>query len=129
MINLSYAKAVVVGRLTRDPELNQTNSGKAVVNFSLAVNRRFSKDDTTDFFDATAWGKTAELIAAHKKKGDQVLIEGDLQVDTWEQDGTKRSKVKIVAQSVVFLASKGENASSNNSNSNGVDDQYDDIPF
>lgn len=127
VISLSYAKSIIVGRLTADPELKQTNNGKNVVNFSLAVNRRFSKGEEVDFFDFTAWGKTGELVAAHKSKGEQVMIESDMQIDKFESDGQKRQKLKNVAQSVIFLGSKGDNAES--TNKSGVDDTMDDIPF
>ncbi len=127
---LSYAKSIVVGRLTADPELKQTNNGKDVLNFSLAVNRRFSKDDEVDYFDFTAWGKTAELIAAYKSKGEQLMVESDMQVDKFQVDGQNRQKVKNVAQSVVFLGSKGDTGGGDGSNANPhVDDTMDDIPF
>lgn len=127
VINL-YAKATVVGRLTRDPELNETKSGKAVLNASLAVNRRFGGDDAVDFFDVTAWEQVAKTVAAHKQKGDLVLVEGDLQTDKFEQNGQNRVKTKIVARNVVFLPSKNDANGENKSAAPG-DDGFDDIPF
>jgi single-strand DNA-binding protein len=123
--------ATVQGRLTRDPELTNTNSGKQVVNFSLAVNRRFNKNDEVDYFDITAWGKLAETIAAHKNQGDLVMVSGDLQNDKWEKDGQKRVKTKLVAQNVVFVSSKGEGNSSNGNGqtSNDTADDFESIPF
>jgi single-strand DNA-binding protein len=115
VISLSgVAQATILGRMTADPELKETNNGKQVVNFSLAVNRRFSKEDTADFFDVTAWGRNAENVAAYKSKGDLIFVQGDLQNDKWEKDGQTRVKTKLVAQTIQFVSNKGENAPSTN---------------
>jgi single-strand DNA-binding protein len=99
--------ASVTGNATRDPELRYTQSGAAVVNFGLAHNhRRFNKstnewDEETSFFDVTAWYDLAENIAETVSKGMRLVVTGRLNQDTWEtQDGDKRSKVEIVADSV-----------------------------
>ncbi len=98
---------VLVGRLTRDPEMRYTNSGTAVLRFSLAVNRRKrSGDSWTDevsFFDATVWGKQAESLNNYLVKGKQVAVNGELRQNRWEQDGQKRSKIEVVANSVQLL--------------------------
>jgi single-strand DNA-binding protein len=105
---VSFNKTIQAGNLTRDPELRFTNEGVPVCEFGLAVNRVRSKDkDAVDFFDVTAWRELGETIANYKKKGDPILIEGRLQYRTWEaQDGSKRSKVDVVADNVQFLGGR-----------------------
>ena len=85
-------KVLIVGRLTRDPEVRYTQSGKAVASFTVAVNRRFgSGNQTADFIPVVAWEKLAEIVSAHIQKASQVLVEGRLQVRNYEaQDGSKR---------------------------------------
>ncbi|MFW6138211.1 MAG: single-stranded DNA-binding protein [Spirochaetota bacterium] len=100
---------VLVGRLTRDPELNYTQSGRAVCRFSIAVNRSSgSTDDNQDgsssFFNIVAWNKTAEICKEYLAKGKQVGISGRLQQRRWSgQDGMRRSRVEIVASNVQFF--------------------------
>jgi len=80
-----------------------------VCGFGLAVNRVFSKNDEVDFFNVSAWRELGERVANYKKKGDPVLVEGRLQYRTWEaQDGSKRSKVDVVADNVQFLGGRGD---------------------
>ena len=101
---VSFNKVIVGGNLTRDPELRFTSSGIPVANFGLAVNRVKSKTEEVDFFDVTAWRELGETIANYKKKGDPILVEGRLEFRTWEaEDGSKRSKVDVVADNVQFL--------------------------
>lgn len=101
---VSFNRVVLAGNLTRDPELRFTNNGIPVCGFGLAVNRVRSKSEEVDFFDVTAWRELGETIANYKKKGDPILVEGKLQYRTWEaQDGSKRSKVDVVADNVQFL--------------------------
>jgi single-strand DNA-binding protein len=101
---VSFNRVVLAGNLTRDPELRFTNNGIPVCQFGLAVNRVRSKNEEVDFFDITAWRELGETIANYKKKGDPILIEGKLQYRTWEaQDGSRRSKVDVVADNVQFL--------------------------
>jgi len=107
----SFNNVILVGNLTRDPEIRFTTSGVAVASFGLAVNNRYKKDgnvvDEVSFFDIEAWQKTAELCGEYLKKGRSVLIQGRLKQDRWEDDhGAKRSKVKIVAVAVQFLGAK-----------------------
>ena len=106
---VSFNRVVLAGNLTRDPELRFTNNGIPVCGFGIAVNRVRSKSEEVDFFDITAWRELGETIANYKKKGDPILIEGTLQYRTWEaQDGSKRSKVDVVADNIQFLGGRGE---------------------
>lgn len=101
---------LVEGNLTRDPELKYLTSGTAVANFSIAVNRSWKKDgewvNEASFFDVVAWGKLGEVVAEYLKKGRGVRVVGSLKQDRWEQDGAKRSRVKIQAERVEFLPAR-----------------------
>ncbi len=107
-------QVVLVGRLTRDAELKYTNSGYAILKFSLAVNRSVKRDeswqDEVSFFNAVIFGKRAEAIAQYMLKGKQIGIAGELKQDRWEQDGQSRSRVEIVVNNLQFLGSKGSGA-------------------
>ncbi|MCK9267580.1 MAG: single-stranded DNA-binding protein [Alkaliphilus sp.] len=97
-------RVILIGRLARDPELRFTQSGKSVANFSVAVNRPFSKDGEADFFNIVVWGKIAENCANYLAKGRLVAIEGRLQNRSYEtQTGEKRYITEIVANTVKFL--------------------------
>lgn len=104
----SFNQVILMGNLTRDPELKAIPSGQSVVSFSLALNRSY-KDasgewkEATDFVDVTAWGPLAERVAQYCQKGKQVLVNGRIQSRSWEQEGQKRSKVEVLAQDVTFL--------------------------
>jgi len=111
----SANKVIIIGNITRDLELRYTPGGQAVVSFTVAVNRRFKDSsgqaqEKTDFIPVDAWGKTAEMIKQYLGKGSSVYVEGRLQQDSWEDktDGTKKSKLKVVAQTVQFLDRKGQ---------------------
>jgi single-strand DNA-binding protein len=113
-----FNRVILAGNLTRDPELKFTNNGIPVTNFGLAVNRVRSKNEEVDFFDITAWRELGETIANYKKKGDPILIEGHLQFRQWEaQDGSKRSKVDVVADNVQFLSRGGGDSEGNTNGS------------
>ena len=99
-------KVVLVGRLTRDPEIRHTQSGAAVASFSLAVNRR--KKDEADFVPVTAWNKTAELVEKYVKKGDRVGIAGRIQTGSYEKDGRKVYTFDVTADDLEFLSTKAE---------------------
>lgn len=120
----SYNRVVLVGNTTRDLELRYIPSGMAVCDMGLAVNDR-RKDasgnwiEETTFVDVTLWGKTAQIAAEYAKKGTQVLIEGRLKLDTWETDGQKRSKLKVVGERLVLLGSRGSGSSSGAARSGG----------
>jgi single-strand DNA-binding protein len=103
-------KVILIGNITRDLELRYTPNGQAVVDFSIAVNRRFKDQsgqtqERADFIPVEAWGRQAEIIKQYLSKGSSIYIEGRLQQDSWEDktDGTKKSKLKVVAQQVQFL--------------------------
>ena len=113
MANLN--KVLLMGNLTKDPELRYTPKGTAVGDLGLAVNRRVkdSNDNWTDettFVDITVWGNTAENAQKYLSKGRGVFVEGRLQLDTWEDktSGQKRSKLKIVAETLQFLPDDAE---------------------
>ena len=104
----NYNKVILMGNLTRDPELRYTPNGTAVATLSLAVNRRYKVNDETreetDFFDIVVFGKQAENCSEYLQKGRPVLVDGRLQQRRWETDeGQKRSKVEVVAFTVQFL--------------------------
>ena len=104
-------KAILVGRLAQDPEVRYTQSGKAVASFNLAVNR-YGQKDSADFIPIVAWEKLAEVIGNNLKKGGQVLVEGRMQVRSYEtQDGQKRRVTEVIVQNVEFLGSKKSNES------------------
>ncbi|MDA8178330.1 MAG: single-stranded DNA-binding protein [Deltaproteobacteria bacterium] len=112
----AYNLVVLMGNLTRDPEVRFTPSGVAVASFGLAVNNRYKKDgnvvDEVSFFDVEAWQKTAELCGEYLAKGRPVLIQGRLKQERWEDDhGNKRSKIKVVATAVQFLGTKDDKES------------------
>jgi single-strand DNA-binding protein len=108
MANLN--KVLLIGNLTRDPEVRYTPKGTAVADIGIAINRVWSNDqgqrqEETTFVDVTLWGRQAELAQQYLSKGRGVFIEGRLQMDTWDdkQTGQKRSKLKVVAESLQFL--------------------------
>jgi single-strand DNA-binding protein len=104
-------KVVLIGRLTRDPELRYTQGGKAFTTFTLAVDRRFSKDkqQTADFIPCIAWDKLAEIIGNNLTKGRRVGVEGRLQTRTYDaKDGSKRSAFDVMVDELEFLDPKGQ---------------------
>ncbi len=103
-----YNKVIVIGNLTRDPEVRYTPQGTSVANFSLAVNRRYRTGDENreevSYFDVVVFGKQAEVCGQYLNKGSMVLVDGRLQQRRWEgDDGKKRSKVEIVGENVRFM--------------------------
>ena len=114
----SFNQVILMGNLTRDPELRQTPNGQNVCSFSLALNRSFKAGDgswqeATDFIDVVAWGPLGERVAQYLSKGRPCLVNGRLQSRAWEQDGQKRSKVEVNAQDVTFLGGAGEGGGGN----------------
>jgi single-strand DNA-binding protein len=108
----SFNQVILMGNLTRDPELRTIPSGQQVCSFSLALNRSYKGQDgswqeATDYIDVTAWGPLGERVAQYLSKGRPCLVNGRLQSRSWEQDGQKRSKVEVVAQDVTFLGGPG----------------------
>ncbi|MCA8961109.1 MAG: single-stranded DNA-binding protein [Planctomycetes bacterium] len=110
---MDFNRVILVGRLTRDVELRYLGSGMAVTDLGLAVNNRYRRNDgenveETTFVDVTVWGKSAENCNQYLRKGSGVLVEGRLKLDTWESEGQRRSKLKVVADRVQFLPRGGE---------------------
>lgn len=109
----SFNQVIIMGNLTRDPELRTIPSGQSVCSFSIAVNRAWTGSDgqtqeAVDYFDIVAWGKLGELVNQYLRKGRKALIVGRLQTRSWEaQDGSKRKATDIVANDVTFLDGGG----------------------
>lgn len=107
----SFNRVILVGNLTRDPELRYLPSGTAVAEIGMAVNERVKKNDQwvdeVNFFDVTLWARTAEVANEYLSKGSSLLIEGRLKYDTWEKDGQKRSKIKIIGEKMQMLSGGG----------------------
>ena len=101
-----YNKVILVGNLTRDPELRFISTGTQVASFGIATNRKFGESQETFFGDVTAWGKLAETCDKYLKKGSKILLEGRLKTENWEHDGRKQSKTRIIAEQIRFLDSK-----------------------
>lgn len=104
----SINQVILMGNLTRDPELRTTPGGQQVCSFSIAVNRAWQDQsgqtqEAVDYFDITAWGKLGELVNQYLSKGRKCLIMGRLSQRSWEKDGQKHSKVEVVANDVTFL--------------------------
>ncbi len=111
-------KAIIIGRLTRDPEMRTTTSGLNSTTFTVAVSRNYTREDgtrETDFINCVAWRKQAENIAKYCKKGSQVAVEGRIQTRSYDaQDGTKRYVTEIIADNVTFLGGRTDGASDSN---------------
>ena len=108
----SYNRVILVGNLTRDVELKYLQSGTPVTEIGLAVNNRRKTQsgewvDDPVFVDVTLWGRTAEVASEYLSKGSPVLIEGRLKYDTWETDGQKRSKLRVVGELMQMLGTRG----------------------
>ena len=105
-------KVILIGNLTRDPELSQTNSGISVARISIAVSRKFANQDgsrETDFFNVTAWRAIAENCAKYLKKGSKIAVIGSIQNRSYEaQDGSKRFTTDIMADEIEFLSTKND---------------------
>ena len=136
-------KVILLGRLTRDPELRTTPSGVSVTSFSIAVNRRFSKDQT-DFINCVAWRQTAEFVTKYFAKGNMIAVVGSLQTGRFEKEGQTHYTTDVVVDEVYFTGSKAEMSGSAPSNSApsanndaefNIDDGFmpmpadDDLPF
>ena len=110
----SFNRVILVGNLTRDPEIRYIPSGSAVADVGLAVNDRRKNAngewiEEVTFVDVVLWGRTAEVAGEYLSKGSPVLIEGRLKLDSWEgQDGQKRTKMRVVCERMQMLGSKGE---------------------
>ena len=135
----SYNKILLLGNLTRDPQLSYTPNQTAVVDFGLATNRKWTGQDgsqreDTCFVDCRAFGKPAETINKYLSKGRSVFVEGRLTFDSWTaQDGTKRSRHRVTVESFQFISGSGGDNSNAQNMSGGSDENHpvsdDDIPF
>jgi single-strand DNA-binding protein len=112
----SFNKVILIGNLTRDPQVKYTPGGTAVTEIGLAVNRQWfdkqsnSRKEEVTFVDVTLWGRTAEVAGEYLAKGRPVLIEGRLQTDSWDdkETGQKRSKLRVVGENMTMLGSRNE---------------------
>jgi len=109
----SYNKVMLIGNLTRDPEIKYTPKGTAIADIGLAVNRNYTTDsgekrEEVTFIDVTLWGRVAEIVGEYCKKGRPLFVEGRLQLDTWDDKATgqKRSKLKVVGENIQLLGSR-----------------------
>ena len=126
-------KVMIVGNLTKDPELKQLPSGSSVANFSVATNRTWkdkdgAKQEDVEYHNIVIFGKMAETVAQYMRKGSQLMIEGRLQTQSWEKDGVKKYRTEIVAESVQFGAkpkSGSEDRQEDSSESQTVDNLED----
>jgi single-strand DNA-binding protein len=108
----SFNRVILVGNITRDIELKYTQGGTAVTEIGLAVNDRRKTAsgewvEETTFVDVTLWGRTAEVASEYLSKGSPILIEGRLKLDTWETEGQKRSKLRVVGERMQMLGGRG----------------------
>ncbi|VAX20285.1 Single-stranded DNA-binding protein [hydrothermal vent metagenome] len=131
----SLNKVILIGNLTRDPELRYTPSGTAITKFGLATNRKFKKGEELKeevcFVDITVWGRQAESCSEYLSKGRSVCVEGRLSFSQWEtEDGQKRSKLEVVGERVLFLGGRGDGGQPKEA---GIDSapapSDDDVPF
>ena len=127
-----WNRTEIIGNVGATPELRFTPSGTSVISFSVAVNRRYTKDgekvESTEWFSVVAWNKLAESCNQYLKKGKAVFVSGRVSLHKWEKpDGTETSRLEINANSVIFLSkSEGQEADSVNSS---VDTEPEDVPF
>lgn len=120
-------RVVLVGRLTKDPDLRYTTTGKAVANFTIAVNRQFTNqqgDREADFINCVIWNKPAESLANYMSKGSLIGVDGNLQTRTFDgQDGKRVYVTEVLAGSVQFLESKDRKSASNQQNTSNANQQ------
>lgn len=125
-------KAILMGRLTRDPELRHTGSGTPVCSFSIAIDNGYGESRQTDFINCVAWNKTAEFVNKYFTKGGMIIVDGRISTRTWEgQDGKKNYATEVVANQVSFGGSKKESYSDSSSedNNQSEDGEPDDDGF
>ena len=103
-----FNSIVMLGNLTRDPEVRYTPNGTAICNFGIATNRKYGDKEETFFGEVTAWGKLGENCGQYLNKGSQCLVSGRLSTETWEKDGKKHSKTRITAEQIKFLGKPGK---------------------
>lgn len=120
----SVNSVILMGNLTRDPEVKQTPSGQTVCSFSLALNSAYKTQsgewqEQTHYVDCVAWAQLGERVGQYMAKGRRCLVQGNLQSRSWEQDGQKRSKVEVRANDVTFLDGRGSEDGGSGSNNGG----------
>lgn len=125
----SYNRVILMGNLTRDIQLRYTPAGTPVTEVGLAVNdRRKGQNgewiDETTFVDVTFWGRTAEVAAEYLSKGSPVFIEGRLKLDTWEKDGQKNYKLRVVCDRMQLIGARGESNGPRQSSGNSIREEY-----
>ena len=123
-------KAILLGRLTKDPEIKYTQSGKAVASFTRAIDRRkgANGDKQADFISCVAWEKTAETIGNYCSRGQQIAVEGRIQSRSYDaQDGSKRYVTEVVVQSMEFCGKKSDNGG--HAAESAASDYDEEIPF
>lgn len=133
----SFNKVILVGNLTRDPELKYTPSGASVCEFGLAVSRTWfdkkanEKKEETAFVDLVAWGRTGEVINEYCHKGSPILVEGYLKLESWKdkESGANRSKLKVVVESMQLLGSKSKSQAPRGEESQDVPGSDEEVPF
>lgn len=131
-MSASYNKTILAGNLTRDVELKVLGSGTPVATSCLAVNRKFKGEEQKPMFiDVTFFGKTAELASEYCHKGSNILVDGRLELDTWDdrESGAKRSKHKVIAERIEFLDKKGDGGSSRQASNDSYEPPSQDTPF
>lgn len=114
-------KVMLIGRLTKDPELRYTQGGTAVASFTIAVDRRFSKEKEADFINCVAWQKTAEFISQYFRKGSKIVVEGRLQTRSYDaEDGSRRFVTEVVVEQGEFGDSKAKNENNSATGASGA---------
>ena len=124
-------KVILIGRLTKDPEIRYTQNNAPVCSFTLAVDRRFSKDKQADFINCQAWQKTAEFITKYFGKGNLLAIVGRIQTRTWEdEDGKRHYVTEVVAEEAYFTGDRNNSRPEpQDDRFEPLDDEDDDLPF
>ena len=123
-------KVILMGRLTKDPEIRYTQNNTPVCNFTLAVDRRFSKDKQADFINCQAWQKTAEFISKYFQKGSMIAAVGSIQTRTWEDsEGKKRYITEVIVDEAYFTGSKSKTETDKATDTWLPDYEDDDLPF
>lgn len=125
----NYNKTIMIGHITRDIETKQIPSGKTVGNTAIAVNNGFGDKKEVCFMECELWGKTAETAAQYLRKGAAVLFEGYIKQDTWEKDGKKQSRHKLVVNSMSFMSGKNDKDDGELATAKRDVDNSDNLPF
>ena len=115
-------KVILVGNLTKEPEVRKSQSGKSVARMSIAVNQGYGEKQKTDFFNLVAWDKTADLCEKYLNKGSKILVEGRIKNNNYEKDGVKHYGVDVIVETVEFMDRKKKDY-------DGENDSDDDMPF